>query len=169
MIDCTLLDVDDCDEIVSWNINTDVSFLQQWAGKIYTYPLTKEQIIKRIKKESKSDEYIYKIYENNQIIGTIELFNIDYINMKCKIGRFLIKLDYQNKGYGKRILETIISKSYKELGLNTFNLSVFDYNQNAINCYLRYGFIITGKDKRILPNGGNAEVFNMVYQIKEEN
>jgi len=166
MIECKLLEAEDCTEIVNWNTHTDAAFLQQWAGKVYNFPLTKEQIINRIKTVSQSSEYIYKVCKNNEIIGTIELTNIDYVKKECKICRFLIKVEYQNKGYGKLILADIIKKSYKDMCLDTFYLSVFDQNLIAITCYQHFGFLITGKDKRQLPNGNNSEVFNMVYHKK---
>ena len=43
MIAIRPLQAEDADAIVMYNENTDEDFMRQWAGRFYTYPLTKEQ------------------------------------------------------------------------------------------------------------------------------
>ncbi|NLG03067.1 MAG: hypothetical protein GX567_04445 [Clostridia bacterium] len=40
-----LLEEKQADLIVKWNEDQDVDFLMQWAGRGFTYPITKEQIL----------------------------------------------------------------------------------------------------------------------------
>jgi hypothetical protein len=55
------------DNIISWNENTTASFLQQWAGPVYSFPLTRTQIEKRMNEEKINTEmaatFIYALYK----------------------------------------------------------------------------------------------------------
>lgn len=143
MININLLEKEDLNKIVEWNMNKGSDFLLQWAGTLYNYPLTVEQVenyLNEIKK--KSNAYIYKIYINiGEIIGIIELREIDEKNKIGRVSRFLIGHEkYRGRGVGREVLKEIIRIGFEDLNFNKITLGVFDYNQNAIKCYENAGF-----------------------------
>lgn len=163
---------DQClNNIIVWNNNTNEAFLKQWAGPIYKYPITKEQIINRIKLENinteKASTLIFSIHrEDAENIGTIELNNINYLLKEAVIGRFLINPNIRNQGNGEKALIDFINKMYKEYGIINYKLKVLSSNINARHCYKRIGFIETNtietsyKDK----NNNAISVIEMEYR-----
>jgi perosamine synthetase len=66
--------------------------------------------------------------------------HIDFENDKYWIGLFIVK-EFQSKGYGKLILETLINKS-NNFKLKEIYLSVDVTNNSAYNLYSKYNFEI---------------------------
>lgn len=148
MIKLELLQKEDLKKIVEWNEGKSADFLLQWAGPIYKYPLTEEQLQRYytnyITKE-KDTMFVYKIVEasSGSMIGTVELDVRDPINMNARVGRFLIgEESCRGKGIGKQALKEIVRIGFEELKLKKITLGVFDFNTRAINCYKSVGFEI---------------------------
>lgn len=140
MIELQAIQGIDCENIVTWNLDKDQDYLFQWAGhKIYAFPLTVEQIIRRL---GADDTRIFKIMDNQKMIGSVELTNIDTKTGYGKICRFIIRDDYSGQGIGQYALQELVNFSVKELGLNHLELVVFTFNKRAISCYEKIGFVI---------------------------
>ena len=141
---------DDFVKVLDWNKNTTPEFLLQWAGPMFEYPLTEEQLgtyFSRGVNEQESDTFVYKIVEAeiNQCVGMIELGKIDRRNKSGRVGRFLIgEQDFRGRGIGQLVLQTIIGIGFEEFGLHRISLGVFDFNQPAIRCYEKVGFVKEG-------------------------
>lgn len=145
------LEKTDANRIVDWNKGKDADFLTQWAGRGYRYPLTEEQITERLDSNAGTDYKIYRIRMNENIIGTIELMKIDFVKKRATIGRFLIDHAQTGNGYGTKALGMFVNEVFNEMPLDTLELTVFDFNQPAIRCYQKAGFVKTSESVR--PNG----------------
>ncbi len=89
MVQIKPLEAKDCQKIIEWNSDKEQNHLYQWAGnKAYTYPLTVEQVINRLGEENTE---IYKIIHNDEMVGSIELFNINKVIGSARICRFIIQ------------------------------------------------------------------------------
>jgi len=147
MIRLDYLQKEDLSKIVEWNKDKSRDFLYQWSSYWYQYPITEKQIEDRIMNKANmpgSDFYVYKVIleEADEMIGTIELFNIDRISKTAFAGKFLIGDESQwGRGLGKQILKEVVRIGFDDIGLNTINLNVFDFNIGAIKCYESVGFI----------------------------
>lgn len=93
-------------------------------------------------------EYVTKLFEKatiNKIIwnGKLIAFIAYYDNDKEKTNAFLSMIavdpEYQNKGYGKILLNKAICQ-LKKKGFTNFNLQVLKGNIKAINFYNKFGF-----------------------------
>jgi len=152
MINIRILHKNDAEHIVKINEGTTEDFLRQWAGRFYTYPLTKEQIIERIQ-NTENTRYFTVLHEN-LIIGMVEL---DFINREekiCSICRFILGEQYRNKGFGVQVIDLLKIYAFNELGMRKINLTVFDFNVGAFTCYKRAGFEVI--EEEIRPNGWKA-------------
>ena len=82
----------DYDQLISWV--PDARFLMQWAGPKYRFPLNHAQLCETLKKsESKLPSYyVFKAIQvpNNDVIGHIQLMDVDYKKLTCMLGRVLI-------------------------------------------------------------------------------
>ncbi|KNF07245.1 acetyltransferase [Gottschalkia purinilytica] len=161
MIKLQYLEEKDFRKIVEWNGNKTSDYLLQWAGPVYTYPLTEDQIreyfYNKVKKEN-SDIFVYKIIlaDTNETIGTVELCIEDKVNMVGKIGRFLIgEENVRGRGIGKLVLEELLRIGFTKFKLEKIILKVFDFNSGAIKCYEGVGFVKENliKNARKVENG----------------
>ncbi len=147
MISLELMEKEDLQKIIEWNTNKSADYLLQWAGPKFTYPLMLDELERYFMEEVhdlNSDILLYKIIlvSTNEIIGTIELREIDKVNKIARVCRFLIgKNTNRAKGIGKKVLEEILRNGFEDRGLEKITLGVFDFNTSAIKCYEKVGFI----------------------------
>jgi RimJ/RimL family protein N-acetyltransferase len=146
MIKLEYLEKEDFKKIVQWNEGKSEEFLLQWAGPVYEFPLTEEQIEKFVSTymhKEKECFFVYKIIdaEIGQMLGTIELDVKDTVNKVGRVGRFLIgEENGRGKGIGRAALSEVLRIGFEELKLNKITLGVFDFNHRAMRCYESVGF-----------------------------
>lgn len=161
MIRLELIKKEDLNKIVEWNEDKSADDLLQWAGPLYEYPLTISQVEKYfLDEESKelADTYIYKIVSisTEEVIGTVELREIDRVNKIARVCRFLIGEEKERcKGIGALALKEILRIGFEDKGFEKITLGVFDFNNGAVRCYEKVGFVIEKllKDARKAKDG----------------
>jgi len=161
MMRLELIRKEDLNKIVEWNRNKSADDLLQWAGPLYEYPLTLSQVEKYfLDEESKEvvDTYIYKIVSisTEEVIGTVELREIDRVNKIARVCRFLIGEEKERgKGIGALALKEILRIVFEDKGFEKITLGVFDFNKGAVRCYEKVGFAIEKllKDARKAKDG----------------
>lgn len=135
MIKLEKLNQNDFDTFKSWSKTE--SELFQFAGPIFHFPLTKEQLSNYITDQRRE---VYKVIyiETNEMIGNIEL-NLE--NELPRLSRIIIgNLNYRNKGLGKLITNKMLEKIFIENEYQKADLNVFDWNTQAVKCYEKVGF-----------------------------
>lgn len=147
MVKIELLEKEDLRKILKWNENKSADYLLQWAGPLYGHPLTLDQLEDYFFKEVKKfyrDTFIYKILliDTGEVIGTVELREVDKENKIGRVCRFLIgEESNRGKGIGRTVLKKLLKIAFEELKFEKITLGVFDFNENAIRCYEGAGFI----------------------------
>jgi len=137
---------EDLKKVIEWNVNKSADDLLQWAGPKYKYPLSLVQVENYLLNEVKKDNsniFVYKIrlINTGEIIGTVELREIDENNKIGKVCRFLIgEENIRGKGIGAEVLKEILIIGFKDLRFEKITLGVFDFNQSAIKCYENVNF-----------------------------
>lgn len=138
MITIRLITKNDYQKLVDWNKGKDEKFLYQWAGtKVYQYPITVEQIKKRT---TADDTFVFSIEENDEVVGSVELSNIDYERSCATICRFILDEHYRGLGIGGLALKKMAELAFVERKLGKLYLRVYCYNIGAIRCYENSGF-----------------------------
>ena len=89
--------------------------------------------------------FVIVTLENDEMIGTISLENINYINRSAKLGIFIGEEKHRGKGIGKEAIQLILDYGFQYLNLNSIQLSVFAFNERAIACYKKCGFKEVGR------------------------
>lgn len=89
--------------------------------------------------ETNTIRFAICLLENNKIIGSTILSNIDYIN---KTSEFHIYIDelYKGNGFGKESIKLILEHAKNIVKLNSIYLKVHKDNINAIKIYQKYNF-----------------------------
>lgn len=121
----------------------------QWAGPIFSFPLTRRQLENHLKKSTadKPTLLIFKAIDTNtgQIIGHGEIANIDYRNSSATLARILTgPPEMRGAGIGLEIVNNLLQIAFDILHLHRVDLLVFDFNQHAISTYEKAGFVKEG-------------------------
>lgn len=132
----------DFDRFINWI--DDERFMYQFAGPVFKFPITPEQLTDYI---SDKNRKVFKIIEveTRKVIGHGEIGRIDLKNKSARLCRILIadKND-RNKGFGALIINELLKIGFDTLNLHRLDLGVFDFNKSAIRCYEKCGFKIEG-------------------------
>ena len=133
---------EDIPRLVSW-IHSQ-ALLIQWSGGFFEHPFTKEQYEEYYGKvlEEPHRTFIWKCIhrQSNQVIGHIELCEIDRDRKTAKIARVFVIPEEQGKGYGTQMLKEVLAIGFEKLGLEKIILNVLIFNVAAIACYKKVGF-----------------------------
>ncbi len=150
----------DFDRFISWIDNE--KFMYQFAGPIFTFPITGSQLIDYI---SDSNRKVYRVInqKTGKVIGHGEINRINERNKNARLCRILIadKND-RNNGFGTMIIKELLKIGFGELKLHRIDLGAFEFNKSAIKCYEKCGFKIEGllRDSFVIDNQFYS-VYNM--------
>lgn len=152
MITLKYFEASDIEQLISWS--GDESFLLQWAGLQFKYPLTKEQVeayLEDANDINTSSKLIYKVVDSatNKSVGHISIGAIDREHRSGRIGKVLLgDPGSRGKGYGEQMLQAVLKVGFEDLKLQRMTLGVFEYNTSALNCYKSVGFM----EDKFIPN-----------------
>lgn len=138
----------DFDTLISW-VKSDEE-LKQFAGPIFSFPLTTEQLNNYI---NMSDKEPFKIVldKTGKTIGHCELNHEDGIN---RLSRILIgDKNERGKGYGRISVSLMAGLLFENPDIEEVDLNVFDWNISAIKCYEKIGFKIDTTNSKELAVG----------------
>lgn len=149
---------EDFQRLIQWVPTAD--FMMLWSGPYFTFPLTEEQLSRYLQSAQglPPPRRIYKAVEseNGQVVGHIELNNIDWKNLAGTVSKVLIGAEsLRGQGIGARMMEQLAKIAFDDYGLHRLSLFVFDFNSQAVACYQKVGFKIEGhlKDYRKYGDG----------------
>lgn len=114
----------------------DERMLLQFAGPVYRFPLTEEQLETDLFNENR---ILFKIADQSgQTIGHAQIFLKEKTFL---LGRILIwDEDNRGKGYGKKVMQELLKYGFSHFDKETAELNVYDWNTGAIECYRKVGF-----------------------------
>ena len=140
----------DIPELLDWMKDSDAEFLIQFAGSKYRFPLDEKQLVDTLYDKS---ILLFKALDDmtDIMIGHCQLMKLDLPNKSATIARVLIKPDKRGLGYGYAMLKELINYAKSVLKITQLNLKVFDFNQSAIRCYLKLGFVASKREEIFFP------------------
>ncbi len=149
---------DDFDRFISW-IESEEELIQ-FAGPLFTYPLSHQQLNNYLLQEKKSP-YKIRLIETNEVIGHCEL---NFEKELPRFSRILIgNKSLRNKGIGKQVLHQMINLLFTKTSHAAVDLNVFDWNKNAIACYEKIGFKVRPElNTFMIVSGKNWNAVNMI-------
>jgi RimJ/RimL family protein N-acetyltransferase len=112
--------------------------LIQFAGDMFTFPITESQIVAYLKDNKRQ---VFKVIFNETVIGQAEIYFED--NYNARLCRILIgDSEYRGKGIGTQLINELLKMSFDKIKVERVNLNVFDWNIRAIKCYEKSGMRI---------------------------
>jgi len=138
----------DIPELLDWMKDSDAEFLIQFAGPKYRFPLDEKQLLDTLYDKS---ILVFKAIDETTgaMIGHCQLMKIDLPNQSATIARVLIKPENRGLGYGYAMLKELINYTKSVLKLKQLKLRVFDFNQSAVRCYSKLGFVESKRENII--------------------
>jgi len=138
MIKLEQFDETDFDRLISWVDSEE--FMLQFAGPIFTFPLTTDQLELYISDENR---FAFKVVDSDtsDVIGHCEVYYS--ANRVARLCRIL--LGYKNlrgQGIGEEIVRRLVEFSFDKLDALTIELNVYEWNTSAIKCYEKVGFVV---------------------------
>ncbi|MBS5335295.1 MAG: GNAT family protein [Anaerovoracaceae bacterium] len=82
--------------------------------------------------------------ENDEILGMVNLVNIDWKSRVAFSGIRLFGEEHRGKGYGKDAVLAIMKYAFEELGLNRIEGSIIETNEASKRLYERCGWKVEG-------------------------
>jgi ribosomal-protein-alanine N-acetyltransferase len=144
---------DDIPLLISWSNQESEKDLLRWAGPVFTYPLTGQQVRQYL--EISHPEHLYSIELDDQPVGIIELSEIQRAHRNARIGKvFIGSREHRGKGIGSQAVRMLLEKAFSHIGLHKVSLSVLSENTPAIRTYLRCGFVEEGRLREQRFSGG---------------
>jgi len=137
MIHFLPFDFVDFERLKSWVVSE--KELIQFAGPIFTFPLTDAQL-EKYSSSTKRKVYTINLDETKEVIGHCE-FNFE--NEIPRISRVLIGDEkMRNRGIGTEIIQKMSEAFFTDSAVSKIDLNVFAWNDRAIHCYENLGFRI---------------------------
>ncbi|MEY2777933.1 MAG: hypothetical protein RL008_29 [Actinomycetota bacterium] len=106
--------------------------------------------------------YLALVDEKKEIVG---FGGVAFNGVDADIQTMVIKPEYQNKGYGKQLLDALLEK-VKEHKSNRVFLEVVADNKPAISLYLSRKFEQIAKRSNYYPNGTDAVIMQLDLRSK---
>ncbi|TCK85256.1 GNAT family N-acetyltransferase [Albibacterium bauzanense] len=158
MIELLAFEEKDFGRLISWIKNKEEMI--QFAGPVFTYPLTREQLLKYVG-DSARQVFKVRLMSTGEIIGHCEL-NLQ--NEIPRLSRILIgDRSVRNQGIGKAIIKNLLSRVFTTTEFENVDLTVFDWNHNAIASYKSVGFEVNpGFETYMEVNGKIWTACNMI-------
>ena len=113
------------------------ALLTQFAGPIFRYPLSEEQLDTYL---AEPQRRAFRVFHQQRVIGHAEIMLSE--DGVAKLCRLLIgRPQDRGQGWGEQLVRTLLHLCWKRYGVNAVELNVYDGNPAAIRCYEKVGFI----------------------------
>ncbi len=141
------LELDDIERCVHWINNEEVNkFLV--SGRLPIHKIKEETWIKNLYKDPNNILLAISLKEKDLHIGNTGLHNISWIDRYGILGIMIGEKKFWGKGYGTEATKLMLDYAFNRLNLERVELSVYEFNERAIKCYLKAGFKEEGRLRR---------------------
>lgn len=156
--------IDDYEKFTEWLNDFETTDYIGRSDGIVTLEGEKEYL----EKNSNKSAFAIVTLENDKIIGTLSLEEINYTNRTATLGIFIGDKDYRNNGYGTEAIRLILDYGFNYLNLNNINLSLMSFNERALRCYEKCGFKEYGRRRQC--KYINGKYYDSIYMdiLKDE-
>ncbi|WP_212637381.1 GNAT family N-acetyltransferase [Salmonella enterica] len=108
------------------------------------YPRSEAKIEKEINGTKGTFYFHIRTLEDDRLIGFVTLHSLEWNNQRGTLAIGIGSEKDRGQGFGDEALKLILHYAFMELNLFRLSLDVIANNKNAINLYLRNGFIKEG-------------------------
>lgn len=89
-------------------------------------------------------EYQFAVEDfEGDLVGRCGIIRLDWKNRVAELG-IMIGTPYRRRGYASEAMALLCDFCFREMNLHKLKVSVFDFNEGAIRCYEKNGFVREG-------------------------
>lgn len=154
----------DAEKILPWLEDERVMAL--WCAGIFQFPLTKEQLVRRLEQsENRADEWVMAgVDEQGEVIGHLYMWP-DFQKESLHLGMIVVDSSRRGQGLGRQMLEKAASYAFDILEVRQVTLGVFDCNPQAAACYQSAGFSADYVEEHAAEYHG--EHWNRIHMVRK--
>lgn len=82
-------------------------------------------------------------------IGNVGLFEVQAENRRAELGIVIGDKSCWSNGYGTDAILTLLRFAFHQMNLNRVALGTFEFNERAIACYRKCGFVEEGRSRQV--------------------
>ena len=142
----------------------DEKSLGQWGGGGLGSTLSIEDMLDMLREENTHPKLRIcrqAFNEKGEAVGHIQIA-FDHVNGVGRIARFVVAPNMRGKGYGCTIMKAALNQLFSDSSVQRAELNVFTWNSQAINLYLKLGFIAEGvRRSSVLVGGARWDTYFM--------
>ncbi|MEW5974456.1 MAG: GNAT family protein [Acidobacteriota bacterium] len=131
---------EDLDRIVRW-VNDEA--ITRFLSDALIYPVSRADEARWLESVSMSnhrDKVFAVETEGHDLIGSIGLHAINWVERKAELGVMIGEKRYWNRGYGSAAVNAVLRIAFEKMNLNRVFLRVHENNTRAIRVYEKCGF-----------------------------
>jgi RimJ/RimL family protein N-acetyltransferase len=114
--------------------------------------------------------YLFGIRRNDdqQLLGFVELDGILWNHRVCGLAIAIGEKELRGKGLGQNAMKLVLEFAFHELNLHRVQLTVFDYNSQAIKLYEKLGFKHEGIYRDFIQRDGQRYNMHLYGLLQNE-
>lgn len=136
---------EDVERFTEWLNDFETTDYTGRSGQLLTIEGEREYIQKNSNPEA---TFVIVTLEEDQMIGTVGLEEIDAINRTATLGIFIGEKQYRNQGYGTEAIQLILDYGFNYLNLQNIKLDLMEFNERGLACYKKCGFREYGRRRK---------------------
>ena len=114
-------------------------------------------------------EYQFAVEDfEGDLVGRCGVTRLDWKNRVAELG-IMIGTPYRGRGYGSEAMELLCDFCFREMNLHKLKVSVFAFNEAAIRCYEKNGFVREGVCRREIFRDGQYQDVVLLARFAENN
>jgi RimJ/RimL family protein N-acetyltransferase len=106
--------------------------------------------------------------ENDEMIGSVGLINVDYVNLFAETGSFFHRADYRGNGYGSEAKHLLLEYTFDVLGLHMVQSWVYFPNTRSAAALRKQGYREAGRINWLYTHEGRFDNFVVFDLLAEE-
>lgn len=125
-------------------------------------PLTGEEV-DRWYTAIASEMYGWIIEFEGRCIGIARLHQVDWASRSARFAVGLFRPEDRGRGLGQEVTRLVLGYAFGPLGLERVRLRVLDFNERALACYRRCGFVEVARERVQL---GEASAVDIIMEAR---
>ena len=112
-------------------------------------------------------EYQFAVEDfEGDLVGRCGVTRLDWKNRVAELG-IMIGTPYRGRGYGSEAMELLCDFCFREMNLHKLKVSVFAFNEAAIRCYEKNGFVRVGVCRQEIFRDGQYQDVVLLARFSE--
>jgi RimJ/RimL family protein N-acetyltransferase len=112
--------------------------------------------------------FVICLLEDGRPIGSLSLFQIDYVNGNAGIGISIGEKSLWGQGLGTDAMNALVDFGFGMLRLERLWLEVYDFNKRARRSYDKSGFVLEGVERHAVHKQGRYLDVQLMSILREE-